>query len=129
MIEEFKEEIALSPEFFLDKKINAKPSPAKLSKEEFTDFYDLLSRMPRYSPEERLTIHEALQHPWMNKEYEKGFDRSDPWISHFDWGQDISTLEVVVNTNNASSALSQPGSRGWSFQQLLEWIRVRLSRS
>ena len=100
LIAEFGEERAFSPDFFLQERINADPPPAKLSEEEFTDFYDLLSKMLRYRPEDRLTIRGVLEHPWLNKKYEKDFNATDPWISHFSWGQDISEaaqLTPVVN--------------------------------
>jgi serine/threonine-protein kinase SRPK3 len=90
LIAEFGEEMAFRPNFFLEERINAEPPPAKLSEEEFTDFYDLLSRMLRYRPEDRLTIRGVLEHPWLNKKYEQDFDATDPWISVFYWGQDIS---------------------------------------
>jgi hypothetical protein len=46
--------------------------------------------MLRYRPEDRLTIRGVLEHPWLNKKYEQDFDATDPWISVFYWGQDIS---------------------------------------
>ena len=90
LIAEFGEEVAFRPDLFLEERINAEPPPAKLSEEEFTDFYDLLSKMLRYRPEDRLTLRGLLEHPWLYKEYGWDFDATDPLISHFSWGHDIS---------------------------------------
>lgn len=60
------------------------PPPAQLSEEEFADLYDLLSRMLRYVPGERLSIEEVLAHPWLNREYIDNDDPSAPWIQRYD---------------------------------------------
>lgn len=58
------------------------PPPAKLSNEETRDFYDLLSKMMRYSPSERMTIEEVMVHPWLNTTY-NDLDEPAEWISYY----------------------------------------------
>ena len=71
------------------------PPPAKLSDDEFADFHDLLSKMLRYLPEERLTIEEVMQHAWLHKTY-TDHDPPAEWLSRFEWGQDTRPREAVV---------------------------------
>ncbi|KAK5937051.1 hypothetical protein PMZ80_010591 [Knufia obscura] len=61
--------------------------PARLSDEELADLKDLLSKMLCYRPEERITMEEVLEHPWLNRTYED-HDSASPWMAQFHWGWD-----------------------------------------
>lgn len=70
------------------------PPPAKLSEEEAADFEDLLQKMLCWRPEDRITIDEVLQHPWLNKDYDD-VDESEPWIEQFHPGWDPQPVMVI----------------------------------
>jgi len=78
------------------KDVNRKssPPPAKLSDEESADLKDLLSRMLTWRPEDRMTMEEVLQHPWLNKTYHD-CDTEDSWIAQFHWGWDPKPPAVI----------------------------------
>lgn len=78
------------------KDIDCKPSPppARLSTEESADLKDLLSKMLVWRPEDRISMKEVLQHPWLNKTY-TGFDAEDAWITQFHWGWDPKPPTIV----------------------------------
>lgn len=70
----------------IERDSSTRPPPARLSDEEHHDLKDLLSRMLTYLPEERITIEEVLQHPWLNKRYDDLDDQTAPWICRYDRG-------------------------------------------
>jgi len=78
------------------KDIDSKPSlpPARLSTEESADLKDLLSKMLVWRPEDRISMIEVLQHPWLNKTY-PDFDAEDAWITQFHWGWDTKPPTIV----------------------------------
>lgn len=83
------------------------PPPAKLSDEEFEDFHDLLSKMLRYVPEERITIDEVLAHPWLNKNY-NDLDEPTEWISGYSQGHDVSMDGPIQSLEPGSHNLGEP---------------------
>jgi serine/threonine protein kinase len=61
----------------LERKIGIQTCPpARLLNEEAEDLEDLLSKMLRYDPTERISISEVLRHPWFSKRYHARRSRS-----------------------------------------------------
>ncbi|KAK5069904.1 hypothetical protein LTR64_007914 [Lithohypha guttulata] len=90
------------------------PPPARLSPEEAADFTDLLSKMLVWEPEDRITIEEVLQHPWLNKSYGP-IDETEPWISHYHPGWELQPQDDVDMTGyrplNYDSDVEEPIDR------------------
>ncbi|KAK5938564.1 hypothetical protein PMZ80_008753 [Knufia obscura] len=98
VISDLGEEYALSSDCDLEAQVNTgPPPPARLSEEELVDFYDLLSKMLRYLPEERITIQEVLDHPWLHKTY-TDLDPPADWLSRFDWGRETREVDYDLGT-------------------------------
>jgi serine/threonine-protein kinase SRPK3 len=77
-----------STEEELQREINRGPNPhGPLSREEVSDFTNLLSKMLKYDPEERITIEEVLEHPWLNRSYEDVLEWTGPWMQECDTGR------------------------------------------
>ena len=73
-----------SPTFHLEAHLRTRPPPlAQITEEESDDMYDLLWKMLKYKPAERLTIEQVLSHPWLNKQYEHN-DKFSHWIEQFE---------------------------------------------
>lgn len=77
------------------------PPPAKLSSEEFNDFYDLLSKMLHWLPEQRITVKEVIEHPWLNKQYNDLDDPNAAWIERYDTINRKYEGRVYVTPSNA----------------------------
>jgi serine/threonine protein kinase len=58
-----------------------KPPPATLSIEEAEDFESLLSGMLKYDPEERISLEELRDHPWLSKSYPDSSE--DNWLERW----------------------------------------------
>ncbi len=72
----------------LEYEIHRGPNPpGPLSEAERDDFVDLLSKMLRYDPAERIPIREVLEHPWLNKSYDDVLEWTGPWIQIYDQGR------------------------------------------
>lgn len=82
-----------TPIWNLDSDPYAQPPHAKISDEELVDFEDLLRKMLKYSPEDRITISQVLGHPWLNKEYKDLDDMNVPWLSIYTTGYQYFELE------------------------------------
>ena len=64
------------------------PNPhGPLSEEECSDFFDLLSKMLKYDPAERIAIEGVLAHPWLSKSYDDVLEWTGAWIQIFDQGR------------------------------------------
>ncbi|KIW54816.1 hypothetical protein PV05_07150 [Exophiala xenobiotica] len=50
--------------------------PARLLRQEAEDLEDLLSKMLRYHPTERISVSDVLRHPWFSKRYQARGSRS-----------------------------------------------------
>ena len=72
----------------LEYEIHRGPNPhGPLSEGERRDFVDLLAKMLRYDPAERITIEGVLKHAWLNKSYDDVLEWTGPWIQTFDQGR------------------------------------------
>lgn len=78
------------------------PPPAKLSVAEQNDFRDLLSKMLQLESDQRLTIEEVLEHPWLNTNY-NDLDNYSDWICPYDRGQQMKTKDNKLKEESEST--------------------------
>lgn len=62
--------------------------PSRFSAAELNSFHNLLVRMLKYHPEDRISVSEILFHPWVKKEIKA--KKSRAWLVRYDPGRDFS---------------------------------------
>lgn len=64
--------------------------PTRFSRAESRQFHDLLSRMMKYKPADRIGLEEVLFHPWVRKEIKAKKTRD--WLVRYDPGRQVRRL-------------------------------------
>ena len=78
----------------------------KISAEESASLADLLSKILRYEPQQRISLEDITQHPWLTAPAEsKSHDVSAYWLDKPRWSRSVKELGAESSMSGSSSIL------------------------